>query len=104
MVWVMIPISAVGAIVAPAMQAVMSRAAGADQQGELQGVLSSLSALSMILSPLIMTQAFFWFTRDGAAMWLPGAPFLVGAVLMSAAFMIFVATRRTQDPAPVAAE
>ena len=48
MIWVMIPISAVGAIVAPAMQGVMSRAAGADQQGELQGVLASISALSMV--------------------------------------------------------
>jgi DHA1 family tetracycline resistance protein-like MFS transporter len=65
MIWVMIPISAVGAIVAPAMQGVMSRAAGADQQGELQGVLASISALSMVLSPLMMTQAFFWATRDG---------------------------------------
>jgi DHA1 family tetracycline resistance protein-like MFS transporter len=101
MVWVLIPISALGAIVAPAMQGVMSRAAGADQQGELQGVLSSISALSMILSPLIMTQAFFWFTREGATLWLPGAPFLVGTVLMCGALAIFVATRRTAPPEPV---
>lgn len=94
MIWLLIPISAVGAIVAPAMQGVISRAAGADQQGELQGVLSSISALSMILSPLIMTQAFFWFTREDAGFWLPGAPFLVGGVLMGGAFAIFVATRR----------
>jgi hypothetical protein len=80
MIWVMIPISAVGAIVAPAMQGVMSRAAGADQQGELQGVLASISALSMVLSPLMMTQAFFWATRDGGPVWLPGAPFLLSAV------------------------
>jgi len=91
MIWVLIPISAMGAIVAPAMQAVMSRAAGEDQQGELQGVLSSISALSMILSPLMMTQAFFWFTREGTALWLPGAPFLLGAVLMGGALALFVA-------------
>jgi len=104
MIWILIPISAVGAIVAPAMQGVMSRAAGADQQGELQGVLSSLSALSMILSPLIMTQAFFWFTREGAAIWMPGAPFLVGGVLMALAFTIYVMTQRAPPAAPVAAE
>ncbi|AHM04768.1 Tetracycline efflux protein TetA [Roseibacterium elongatum DSM 19469] len=73
MIWVMIPISAMGAMVAPALQGVLSRAAGADQQGELQGVLASLSALSMILSPLMMTQAFFWATREGGAIWWPGA-------------------------------
>ncbi|GAB5446690.1 TCR/Tet family MFS transporter [Gymnodinialimonas sp.] len=99
MIWVLIPISAVGAVVAPAMQGVMSRAAGADQQGELQGVLASISSLSMILSPLIMTQAFFWFTREDATLTLPGAPFLVAAVLMLGAFAIFASTHRPV-PAP----
>ncbi|MBF9048228.1 MFS transporter [Rhodobacterales bacterium LSUCC0031] len=102
MIWVLIPISAVGAIVAPAMQGVMSRAAGADQQGELQGVLSSISALSMILSPLMMTQAFFWFTREGADPRLPGAPFLLGAVLMGAALLIFLRTRTSRAEAQAA--
>ncbi len=99
MIWVLIPISACGALVAPAMQGVMSRAAGADQQGELQGVLSSISSLSMILSPVMMTQAFFWFTRDGADPFLPGAPFLLAAILMAGAFAIFAATRRSGSPA-----
>ncbi len=96
MVWVMIPISAVGAIVAPAMQGVMSRAAGADQQGELQGVLASISALSMILSPLMMTQAFFWATREGGPIWLPGAPFLLSAILMATALAIFLSAGRAR--------
>jgi DHA1 family tetracycline resistance protein-like MFS transporter len=105
MIWVLIPISAVGAIVAPAMQGVMSRAAGEDQQGELQGVLSSISALSMILSPLMMTQAFFWFTREGTPIWLPGAPFLLGAVLMATAFALYITTRaRPASPAASPAE
>jgi DHA1 family tetracycline resistance protein-like MFS transporter len=103
MIWVLIPISAVGAIVAPAMQSVMSQAAGPDQQGELQGVLSSISALSMILAPLMMTQAFFWATRDGGPLWLPGAPFLVGAMLMALAFALFLASRRAPPPLPVPA-
>jgi DHA1 family tetracycline resistance protein-like MFS transporter len=103
MIWVLIPISAVGAIVAPAMQGVMSRAAGEDAQGELQGVLSSISALSMILSPLMMTQAFFWFTREGGAVWLPGAPFLLGGLLMGTALAIYVATRGRPAPAAVPA-
>lgn len=92
MIWVLIPFSALGAIVAPAMQSVMSRAAGPDQQGELQGVLSSISALSMIVSPVVMTQAFFWFTREGADPFLPGAPFFVSSLLMIAAFAIFALT------------
>lgn len=106
MIWIMVPISAVGAIVAPAMQGVMSRAAGANQQGELQGVLASISAMSMILSPLMMTQAFFWATREGGAIWMPGAPFLVAALLMGVALMLFVLSHRrglTDAPAAGAA-
>ncbi len=91
-IWFLIPISALGAVVAPAMQSFMSRAAGNDQQGELQGVLSSIAALSMIISPLVMTQAFFWFTRDEASLFLPGAPFLVATVLMGASLVIFTVT------------
>ncbi|MDG3042849.1 TCR/Tet family MFS transporter [Roseicyclus marinus] len=102
MIWILIPISAMGAIVAPAMQGVMSRAAGPDAQGELQGVLSSISALSMILSPLIMTQAFFWFTRPEGAIILPGAPFLIAAVLMAGAFFLYVSTRATPTPVTAA--
>ncbi|MFW5641408.1 MAG: MFS transporter [Roseicyclus sp.] len=99
MVWVLIPISALGAIVAPAMQGVMSRAASGDQQGELQGVLASISALSMILSPLVMTQAFFWATRDGGPVWFPGAPFLVSACLMGGALAVFVLAHRARPVA-----
>jgi len=101
MVWVLIPISATGAVVAPAMQGIMSRAAGAGQQGELQGVLASLSALSMILSPLMMTQAFFWFTRDAAWPFLPGAPFLLAAVLMMLSLAIFVGGQHPGTARPV---
>ncbi len=100
MIWLLIPISAMGAIVAPAMQGIMSSAAGDDQQGELQGVLSSLSALSMIISPLAMTQAFFWFTRDGVGLYLPGAPFLLAAVLMAVSFGIFAMTRSVAQAVP----
>ncbi|MEY3004833.1 MAG: hypothetical protein RLZZ491_2009 [Pseudomonadota bacterium] len=104
MIWVLIPVSALGAIVAPAMQGIMSRAAGEKQQGELQGVLGSISALSMILSPLMMTQAFFWFTRDAAPLHLPGAPFLLGAVLMAGALVIFALTRPRRSPVAHAAD
>jgi DHA1 family tetracycline resistance protein-like MFS transporter len=104
MVWVMVPISAIGAVVAPAMQGVMSRAAGADQQGELQGVLASISALSMVLSPLMMTQAFFWATRDGGAVWLPGAPFLLSAVLMATALAIYIGAGRARAAEATPAE
>lgn len=76
------PITALGGVVTPALQALISRDTAPDAQGEVQGVLSSLNALAMITAPLIMTNTFAVFTAPGAAIFAPGAPFLLAAVLM----------------------
>ena len=85
----MIPIAAFGSLAVPALQAAMSRSVSNDAQGELQGVLTSGSAIGMILAPVTMTQVFAAFTREGAALYLPGAPFLASAVLMVVCIAIF---------------
>ncbi len=89
----LIPITALGAVVTPALQAQMSRATPDSQQGELQGVLAALHALSMILSPLGMTGVFAQFARADAAIYLPGAPFLLAMCLMLAGFALFLQAR-----------
>lgn len=89
----LIPITALGAMVTPALQAQMSRATPDSQQGELQGVLAALHALSMIVSPLVMTAVFTQFARSDAAIYLPGAPFLLAMGLMLAGFALFLRAR-----------
>ena len=89
MVWVLTPVAALGSIATPAIAGYMSRRAGDDQQGELQGVMASVNALSVIVAPLAMTQAFFWFTREGAAVHFPGAQFVLALVLMIVALAMF---------------
>jgi len=86
----LIPITALGAVVTPALQAQMSRATPDSQQGELQGVLAALHALSMVISPLVMTTVFAKFARVNAAFYLPGAPFLLALLLMLAGFVLFL--------------
>jgi len=86
------PLLAVGALqgfVTPAMQGIMSNQVGVDQQGELQGGLASTSSLTAIISPPLMTQVFAAFTGPDAATYLPGAPFLLAAVLTLAAALVF---------------
>ncbi|MFC2970119.1 MFS transporter [Acidimangrovimonas pyrenivorans] len=92
------PFAALGGLSTPALQALASRAAPDDAQGELQGVLASLSAVSMILSPLIMTATFSAFTRPGAAVYAPGAPFLLAAVLLVVCILLHVAGPRVAAP------
>ena len=89
-----IPFTAIGGITGPALQAMMSRGTPEDQQGELQGINTSLNALAMILAPLVMTSIFAIFTGPSAPFHLPGAPFLLSAVLMVAAVAVFVAGTR----------
>ncbi|UWQ21398.1 TCR/Tet family MFS transporter [Jannaschia sp. W003] len=88
--WVLlalIPLSALGALVMPALQGVASRIASDDQQGELQGVLTSIAAVASIVSPLAFTQAFGWATSGPRDM--PGAPFLLASALMLVAAALF---------------
>jgi DHA1 family tetracycline resistance protein-like MFS transporter len=86
----LIPVTAIGAIGLPALQGILSRAVPDNAQGELQGVLTSLTSVAMILAPLVMTQTFAHFTRVDAKPYLPGAPFLLSAVIMTLAAFIYV--------------
>ncbi|OZB18736.1 MAG: tetracycline resistance MFS efflux pump [Rhodobacterales bacterium 34-62-10] len=90
----LIPITAIGAVGLPALQGILSRAVPDNAQGELQGVLTSLTAVAMVLAPLVMTQTFARFTRMDAAIYLPGAPFLVSAAIMVIALAIYQARGR----------
>jgi DHA1 family tetracycline resistance protein-like MFS transporter len=71
-----------GGIAGPALQGYMSNSVPANEQGELQGGLTSLVSLSTIFGPILMTWAFAYFTKPGAPFQFPGAPFAIGAVLM----------------------
>lgn len=83
------PLTALGAVVIPALQGMLSKMTPDDSQGELQGVLASMSALAMIISPLIMSNVFARFAAEDAAIYLPGAPFLVSALLMVGCIIVF---------------
>jgi len=91
---ILTPITALGGVVTPALQAILSRDTPDNAQGELQGVLSSLNAISMIVAPLVMTMTFATFTAPNAPVFSPGAPFLLAAILMVAAILLHVAKPR----------
>ena len=85
-----IPIAALGVIGQPALQAILSRSTSDDSQGILQGVLSSLTAISMIVTPITMTWIFAKFTNNSAPNYFPGAPFAASAFLLLFALLIFL--------------
>jgi DHA1 family tetracycline resistance protein-like MFS transporter len=73
---------ALGGIAGPALQGTITQQVPANEQGELQGALTSLASLSSIFGPWIMTYLFYTFTKPGAPIILPGAPFILGSILM----------------------
>ncbi|SDX46106.1 TCR/Tet family MFS transporter [Hymenobacter psychrophilus] len=70
-----------GGIAGPALQGIISGQVPANEQGELQGALTSLMSLTSIVGPVLMTSLFSYFTRPSAPVYFPGAPFILAAVL-----------------------
>ncbi len=88
------PFAAFGAVVFPAIQGMMSRRVGDDSQGQLQGVLTSIAAVAMVGSPLIMTSAFSLGTANDAGLYLPGAPFFLASGLLMICLAMVLTTPR----------
>jgi MFS transporter, DHA1 family, tetracycline resistance protein len=93
-VFALAPLTSLGIIAGPALQGIMSRSARDDQQGELQGVLTSVGALGAIISPLLMTNVFSYFTGSHAPVYFPGAPFVLSMILVMTSLVIFATRKR----------
>lgn len=88
-VFAFLPISVFSAVAVPALQGLMSNQVPKNAQGELQGAMGSMTALATIISPLIMTLAFSYFTGPNTPFYLPSAPFLLSALAIIFAMTIF---------------
>lgn len=70
-----------GGISNPALQGIMSAGIPANEQGELQGAMTSLMSVTTIFGPIMMTSIFSYYTSKEAPFYFPGMPFMVGALL-----------------------
>jgi DHA1 family tetracycline resistance protein-like MFS transporter len=77
-----------GGFCGPALQSVMSAQVPKNEQGELQGGLTSVMSLASIIGPPLMTNIFSYFTKDSAPIHFPGAAFFLGALIMLTAFAV----------------
>jgi DHA1 family tetracycline resistance protein-like MFS transporter len=88
-------------IATPSLQTIMTRLVDATEQGRLQGALASLVGLASLFGPTMFTQTFASFISTHADLGLPGAPFLLAALLVFVSMLL--AWRTTQPPAVRAA-
>ncbi|NII11306.1 TCR/Tet family MFS transporter [Oleiagrimonas sp. C23AA] len=89
-----IPLMALWGLSAPPMQAIMSHEVSAREQGRLQGAVTSLGSFAGIFGPLVFTQVFAFSIAPQSPWHLPGAAFLLAALLMVAGTVIAAWTTR----------
>jgi DHA1 family tetracycline resistance protein-like MFS transporter len=71
-----------GGISGPSLQGMITSTVSAKEQGELQGSLAGISSLAVIVGPLLMSSVFHIFTHKNTSAYFPGAPYILGAILM----------------------
>lgn len=82
MMYASIPLMALAGAAGPAMQAILSKGVGPDEQGEIQGAVGSLMSLTECLAPPLGGFLMASFSGPEAPADLPGMPFLFAAGLL----------------------
>ena len=72
----------------PILKSYLVQQVPANEQGELQGGLTSIQSLTTIVGPLIMTGIFFYTTKDDTPFYFPGSAFLLAAILMGICYLL----------------
>ena len=94
-------VAALGAIVRPALQTLMSQAVGANEQGRLQGIVSSIASATSVVAPLVFTSLYAWAISGERSPAWAGITILCGATLSAlGAWVAWRTAPRRQSPPP----
>lgn len=77
-----------GGICGPSLQAILAGHIPSNEQGELQGALTSLMSITTIIGPPLMNYLFYYFTSAKAPIHFPGVSFLLAAIFMLISIII----------------
>ncbi|HKN01850.1 MAG TPA: TCR/Tet family MFS transporter [Candidatus Binataceae bacterium] len=86
--WLAVPVTGLWGLSGPPMQGLMTRHVNASEQGQLQGALSSLRGIAFMIGPLLFTNTFAAFIGSERDWHIPGAPYLLAALMLAAATLI----------------
>jgi len=88
-----------GGISGPALQGLITSKFPPNEQGELQGGLTLLSSISLIIGPLVMGYSFKFFSHKDSNIYFPGAPYILGALLMLISVLLVIRSLKKELPA-----
>ncbi len=77
----------------PMLSALMSKAVPENAQGELQGGISSVMAVSMLVGTVFFSQVFSWFMQPNAVVQSPDVAMFAAAGFLALAMLIFMWVR-----------
>jgi len=98
LIYVILVFGSLGGIAGPAAQGLISRTVAANEQGAVQGALSSLGSVAGILGPPLGAGVFGWFIGERAPCHLPGAAFFLASGMMLTALALARRTLRRHRP------
>lgn len=91
-----------GGIAGPALQAVIASQVPPNEQGEIQGTLTSLMSASAIVGPPLMANVFYYFTHNEAPFKFAGAPFILGGLgMLLSTFIAYFSLKKHHTTVPV---
>lgn len=92
LVYWLIVAGSLGGIATPAIQGMISRSVGDDEQGTVQGSLASLQSVAGFLGIITMSSIFGFFISDRAPHIIPGAGFFFAATLTAIGLAVLIAS------------
>lgn len=101
MIYAILAVGALGGIAPPAAQGLISRTVAPNEQGAVQGAMSSLASVAGIIGPVVGAGVFGFFISERAPAQLPGAAFFLASLLMAASLVQSVRVLR-KNPVAVA--
>lgn len=94
MIYALVAVASLGGIAGPAVQSIISKSVLPTEQGEVQGAMSAISNLSLIIGPPAASNVFAYFISGDAPVYLPGASFFLSAALAFIGLLIAAAILR----------
>ena len=90
-----LPIYALAGLSGGPFQSIATREVQPNEQGQLQGALTALRSMVTLVTPGLYTGTFALFVGPLAGLGLPGAPYLLAAILMAATAVLVMRSATT---------
>ncbi|GBF58336.1 tetracycline resistance protein, class C [Candidatus Phycosocius bacilliformis] len=92
--WMCVPIASLAGIYGAAIQSLLTRQIGPDEQGRLQGAIGAVQAGTSMVGPIVFTAIFAWSIAADRATTLPGLALGLSCICLIIATLIALTSAR----------